>query len=64
MDIPDLIRQASREGQVVRLDEVWNRTEEEFHAQISGHKDIDRVRQGEVCYLYSTDFMARRYAET
>ncbi|MFH1575026.1 MAG: hypothetical protein ABIG68_13660 [Acidobacteriota bacterium] len=49
---------------MVRLDEVWDRTEEEFQAQISDHNDIDRVREGEVCYLYSTDFMARRYAET
>jgi len=49
---------------VVRLDEVWDRTEEEFHAQVSGHNDIDRVREGEVCYLYSTNFMTRSYAET
>lgn len=49
---------------MVRLDAVWDRSEEEFQAQVSGHDDIARIREGEICYLYSTGCMARRYAET
>jgi hypothetical protein len=58
--IADKVRQASRGGRVLALNEVWSGTDEEFTA----FGDIALIREGPVCYLYSTDYMSRRYAET
>jgi hypothetical protein len=59
-EIADKVRQASREGRILSLSEVWSGTDEEFAA----FGDIVLIREGPVCYLYSSDYMSRRYAET
>jgi hypothetical protein len=63
------VREASRLGDVVPLNEAWRGTEEEFtnylQARIgTGTEDIVRLRERERAYLYSTKYMTCSYAES
>jgi hypothetical protein len=54
------VREASREGKLTPLSQVWTGPEDEF-API---EDIACIREGVNCYLYSSGLMTRQYAET
>jgi hypothetical protein len=53
------VRQASRDGAVLRLDEVWRE-----EAEPGRLEDLAIVHEGRHAYLYSTRHMTRQYAET
>ncbi len=63
-----MVRQASQEGKILLLPDVWPGTEEEFRTLlqariVSGLDDIILFRDKESVYLYSEQHMTRSYAE-
>lgn len=62
------VRAASRSASVVRLDQVWTGSEDEFPKSLrsdglSGLDDIALIRDHGQTYLYSERHMTRQYAE-
>jgi hypothetical protein len=67
--LAERVRQESRAGELVRLDEVWNGTEEEFAAQAGLPSartvaDVQLIREGTSGFLFSNRHMTRAYAES
>ena len=65
--LADRVRSASRARGVVRLDDVWTGTEEEFlhvarGGAVSGLEDIALIRDGGRTYVYSERLMTSQYA--
>ncbi len=67
--LAETVREKSRAGELVRLDEVWSGTEEEF-AALAGSPlaetvaDLQRIREGEGVFLFSNRHMTRAYGES
>ena len=61
------VRAASRSSSVVRLDQVWTGTEDEFLKSrctdgVAGFEDVALIRDRGRAYLYSERHMTRQYA--
>lgn len=59
----DAVEQASREGRVLAVADVWEADEGELLALLES-TEISWIREGSGCYLYSTVLMTREYAGT
>jgi hypothetical protein len=67
--LAERVHQGSRAGELVRLDEVWNGSEEEFAAQAGSDSartvaDVQLIREGTTVFLFSSRHMTRAYAES
>jgi len=65
--IADQIREASRAGRLVRLESVWQRSEEEFAAWRESQAattmaDIAMIQERDEVFLYSELYMTRSFA--
>jgi hypothetical protein len=67
--LAERVRRESRAGELVRLDEVWNGTAEEF-AALAGSpsagmvSDLQLIREGADAFLFSNRHMTGAYAES